>query len=239
MNICEKEIRMLKKFLASKEKKISEKFISEKDFKQLPLEKQDYMIQLVAKEVLIYKEKRTKKLKKFLIFSCIFLLLIFSINVLGRMNILKFDIKITEETIKMHSALNSDLNIKSYSSIKQVENEFGISILKIKEIPKGYKLNDINVYVDNNDRWYKLYIYYLNGDAQISYVLSNSHNFRDTSIEKNVNLIEIHKIDNIDIYLSQNDYWNSAAWYDNNIKYEIYGSLSIDEIKKMVDSVYN
>lgn len=152
-------------------------------------------------------------------------------------SIIKFTKEFISEEVKLKVEPIGDLVI--YENIKDLEKDFNIDIPKIKRIPQGYILRDINVYKVNNNNWSKLFIYYLNGNEQIIYSMNNLYSSQKITIEKDETLIEEYQLNGFTVYITENNNWRTATWSNQNMKYEIYGKLSVEILKDMVNSIYN
>lgn len=61
---------------------------------------------------------------------------------------------------------------------------------------------------------------------------------RDTSFEKDDNLVQVYEKNNIKHYILKNIDQYQAVWSYSNVVYNINGDISTDEIKKIIDSMY-
>lgn len=56
--------------------------------------------------------------------------------------------------------------------------------------------------------------------------------------QKDANQLETYNVNGISHYIMKNNETHSVAWTNGNIEGHIQGLLSVDDLKKMVDSIY-
>ena len=56
-------------------------------------------------------------------------------------------------------------------------------------------------------------------------------------VEKNEDLIEIHTADGVDYYIFSNDKYMQTAWVVGEYECIIIGNLTMEEMKKIIDSI--
>lgn len=127
----------------------------------------------------------------------------------------------------------------SFDTIEEAENCTGIKIVLPKYIPSGYTL--LTVEVAGGDLLGYYLCAFINSEIKtFTYTVTEYTEGVSPSmtIEKNDIEPELYNYNGHIHYLMSNMDKNEATWVIDNNLYNIFGSLSFDEIKEMINSTY-
>lgn len=142
-----------------------------------------------------------------------------------------------------------EINIKSsetktYDDFKSLEKDLNISVLNPSYIPKGYKLNDINL---DYDPMIHITARYLNESQEAFiysiYIITDTYSSTTLLQEKTGDDVKNYKLKNgMEVYLIVNTDWLIGTVYDikddsNDTIYSIQGLKSEDELKKFINGL--
>lgn len=102
-------------------------------------------------------------------------------------------------------------------------------------MPDGYKEGEIKIYETPTQR--QIYANYQNGDSSIRIRITDYLDVRPTQIEQSDSLIELYTSSGIDYYIFDNYDQLKAVWITGNYECSIAGTISVSEIKEMIDSI--
>jgi len=102
-------------------------------------------------------------------------------------------------------------------------------------LPEGYKEADVRI--EDTPKQRRFIAIYENGEAMIQIRIVNHLDSAPTQIEQSGTLIEVYKVGNVEYYIASNHEQIRAVWIVDNYECYIMGSLSIDDLKKMIDSI--
>ena len=102
-------------------------------------------------------------------------------------------------------------------------------------IPEGYICTDINV--KETPKALRISAVYKKGEEQLVIQIRQEFGSDPFQIEKNENLIEIHTVDGVDYYIFSNDKYIQTAWIVGEYECLIIGNLTLEEMKKVIDSI--
>lgn len=147
-------------------------------------------------------------------------------------------------TVKTSSNLNDENNpnYKSYKSIEDVEEDLGVEILRLKGIPRGFKIDEITLLIEAEDQNInRVNIKYTKKDKFFFYRICVAKNIGVTpqiSIEKIKDDADLYMIGEIEHYILKNNKWPTVTWVYNNIDYTLTGNLAKEEFLNIVDNLY-
>lgn len=148
----------------------------------------------------------------------------------------------TQETFQLRNqdssetgeALDSDQ--RNHSTIQQHLIESGVSIALVPtQFPDGYEL--IEVITDESPAQFTLLAIYGCGKQKIKLQIKQYINSDPVQIEQSDDLIEIYESEGIEYFIFSNYDMLKAAWINESFECYISGSLNIDELKTMLDSI--
>lgn len=127
-------------------------------------------------------------------------------------------------------------NTRQYTSLAEALGQMGLDPNLVPTwIPEGYVLDRIDV--DETPMQRNYIALYTNGE-KVLYICIRAYVEMDPEkIEISENLIEIYKPASVNYYIHDNNGWISAAWIQDNFESNISGEISVEEIKKMIDSI--
>ena len=106
--------------------------------------------------------------------------------------------------------------------------------------PKGFKLKD-EVHVVYRSNSVRFQATYSNDSGEFTLRYQIYGYLPDTytgTYQKDSEQVEPYETGGVLHYIMRNNETNSVAWTNGNIEGHIQGSLSVDDLKKMVDSIY-
>lgn len=123
-----------------------------------------------------------------------------------------------------------------YTSLQQLLAEVRNEVNLVPTwIPEGYQLEEIMIEEDPVRNVY--FATYLNGEKALkllvqSYLATDSEN-----IEVEKEAIEVYEVSGVKYYIIANDEQLRAVWTKNSYECYISGDLTMEEIKRMIDSI--
>lgn len=153
------------------------------------------------------------------------------------------DVPTETEIQQSDTARNDDVVRKNnYTSLKQALNDYGITEKILPTyIPKEYTLSQVSVtelnlakkvifsafYEADNDRTLSIiYKYNLRG------------NMGSTTYEKDEREVQSYTVNGITHYIFHNYDRVAATWFNKNIECSVHADCTVQEMKKIIDSIY-
>ena len=102
-------------------------------------------------------------------------------------------------------------------------------------LPDGYKHKDITVKASPKMR--SIYAVYENNNVELIISIRQTIGIPAKQVEKNDDLLEIYTVDGIDYYIFSNTETLQAAWSVGEFECLITSSITVEEIKAMIDSI--
>lgn len=105
--------------------------------------------------------------------------------------------------------------------------------------PEGFALSESDIYtldaVDQNE----FSFFYSDSDSSIFllFIQHTDNSIDSGKYQKDVGPVEEYQVGNISYYLYTNSGQSCASWCIDNMECSIYGDISMDELKKMIDSI--
>ena len=144
-----------------------------------------------------------------------------------------------EEQEQPTEVTDPDVNIEiEFSSLQQALNKCNISQkLAPTWLPDGYVLSEIKV--SDNPHENVIYTRFTGKgtDDKLSITIRQILSGPPLSIEKSNDLVEVYSVDGIAYYIFQNNKNLQVCWVLENFECFIIGNVSIDEMKKILDSI--
>jgi len=152
-------------------------------------------------------------------------------------NIWKTVVQWTQETFHFGEwgESDSDNNLPYKSLQEALEKGNTPSWLVPTYIPDGYRLMDIKTEQTPVKKVYTAK--YKNGESVLVIKVRSYLEGDPVYVEQNEGLIEEYKISDITYYLFSNLEHNRAAWLYESYECDISGEVTIEELKKMIDSI--
>lgn len=147
-------------------------------------------------------------------------------------------------TVKTSSNLNDENNpnYKTYKNIEDVEEDLGVEILRLKGIPRGFKLNKITLLTEaENQNINRINITYNNKDKFLLYKVRVAQSIEvppQISIEKTKEEADLYMIGDIKHYILKNTKWPTITWRYNNLDYTLHGDVTKEQLLNIVDNLY-
>ena len=128
-------------------------------------------------------------------------------------------------------------NTRQYESLEQALSETKRQEgLVPKWIPEGFELENIDVRENPMQRYY--IAIYQNGDKHLTISIRSYGENDPERVEINENLVEVYNASGIEYYIFSNDVdMLLAIWHKDTYECCISGKITIEEIKKMIDSI--
>lgn len=125
-----------------------------------------------------------------------------------------------------------------YDSLEEALEAYGVTTPVVPAIPAGYEVITVEVQCFPELGKTDFNVLYKNGEKVISMHLTQGGEAATRRFEKDGSFIEEYKVNNIIHYISKNNDKLWVAWYNSHLECSLQGELSIDEIKAMIDSIY-
>lgn len=139
---------------------------------------------------------------------------------------------------------------EEYSEIREPDTENGEEYISLQDaleknnintdivpiwIPDGFVLEKIEKIVSPIQEIYRAY--YRDGDKELKIRVQTYIEGDPGKVEIDKDLIEIHKVNNIEYYIVSNHAQVQAIWTIDSYECYIAGDISIEELKNMIDSI--
>ena len=102
-------------------------------------------------------------------------------------------------------------------------------------MPEGYKSKDLNVM--NSPRTFNIYAIYENNESELIIKIRQTIGVTAEQVEKNDDLLEIYVVDGVEYYIFSNTETLQAAWSIGEFECIIGGKITLEEMKRMIDSI--
>ena len=146
-------------------------------------------------------------------------------------------VKWTQETFHFGEWGNSESNENlPYSSLQEALEDDEITTSLVPNwFPSGYELADIKVKYSPIQTIYTAI--YTNGEQNLRITLQDHLEGKPIYVEQSEGLVEEYEVSGITYYLFSNYEYNRAVWLYESYECDISGEVTIDELKKMIDSI--
>ena len=117
-------------------------------------------------------------------------------------------------------------------------NIYGIpsSVLPTK-IPEGFELQEWDVDEQKVSGDIEFFAFYTKDEISFAISVIRYSRLKSSNIEKGNATVEKYKVNGITYYLFENLSQRVVAWYVDNMECTIYGDISIDDLKMMINSI--
>lgn len=152
-------------------------------------------------------------------------------------NIWKAVVQWTQETFHFGEWGNSDPNHnRSYSSLQEALEQGNVPAWLVPTyIPGEFSLTDINVEQTPTRKRYAAI--YTKGKETLRITVQDHLEGDPYYVEQSDGLVEEYEVSGTIYYLFSNQEQNRAVWLYESYECDISGEVTIDELKKMIDSI--
>jgi hypothetical protein len=141
----------------------------------------------------------------------------------------------TQETFHFGEWGNSNSNMQ-YDSLQEAMEQGGSAAwLAPTWTPAGFKMVDITVSQTPLQKIYR--VQYMNGEKELIITVREYLDGKPHYVEQSDGLVEEYEVAEITYYLFENYEIVRAVWLYDSYECDISGEVTIDEIKKMIDSI--
>jgi hypothetical protein len=152
-------------------------------------------------------------------------------------DIWKAVIQWTQETFHFGEWGNSnpDNNLQ-FETLQEALEESNISISLVPTwIPDGYKL--VRIIVQRNPVQKTYRAQYMSGENELIITVREYLEDKPLYVEQSEGILEEYEVDGVTYYLLENNEQLQAVWIVDSFECSITGSVTIEEIKRMIDSI--
>ena len=129
-------------------------------------------------------------------------------------------------------------SVKNYKSTEQALSDNSIpSWIVPSEIPEGFELEEVKIFEQSQFTLFEILTLYKKSDLSLTISVRRSDNLESAKFEKYGVAVQEYISNGIVYYLFENQDQNVAAWTVNDWECSIYGDVSIEDLKIMVDSI--
>lgn len=130
------------------------------------------------------------------------------------------------------------IDTEDQEKIQQVLSENGIPTWIVPTVvPDGFELDEIKVFDQPKSDEFEIHVFYNNDSHPLSISVRHYNEQAPLKYEKDVENVQKYLSNGMSYYLFENKGHNIAAWNIDEWECAIYGDVSIDELKIMVDSI--
>jgi hypothetical protein len=102
-------------------------------------------------------------------------------------------------------------------------------------MPEGYTSKDLSVV--KTPRVLNIYAIYEKNGSELIIKIRQTIGVPADQVEKNDDLLEVYVIDGVEYYIFSNTETLNAAWSIGEFECIITGKITLEEMKKMIDSI--
>ena len=149
----------------------------------------------------------------------------------------KVVIQWTQETFHFGEWGNSNSsNDLPYASLQEALEEGNTPTWLVPTcIPDGFKLVDVMTNVTPIQKIYRAQ--YMNGEQELIITVREYLEDKPLYVEQSEDLVEEYEVDGVTYYLLENNKQLQAVWIVDSFECSITGSVTIEEVKMMIDSI--
>lgn len=159
-----------------------------------------------------------------------------------RLDIWETIAKWTHETFHLGSGAQTDPTEPSenialpYASLQEMLDKYEIKQKLVPTwVPEGYEMFDVRMMESPKQR--QFIVAHKCADKMLKVQIKDYMDEAPEQIEQSEALIEVYESEGMDYYIFNNQGQLQAVWLSDNYECYISGPLSIEEIKKMIDSI--
>ena len=102
-------------------------------------------------------------------------------------------------------------------------------------MPKGYKNKDLKI--TSSPRVLNINAIYEINDERLIIKIRQTIGVQAPQVEKNDDFLEVYVVDGVEYYIFSNTETLQAAWSIGEFECGISGKITLEEMKKMIDSI--
>ena len=102
-------------------------------------------------------------------------------------------------------------------------------------MPEGYKSKDLQIMISPRVR--NIYATYEKDGSDLIIKIRQTIGVQAEQVEKNDDLLEVYVVDGVEYYIFSNTETLNAAWSIGEFECIITGKITLEEMKKMIDSI--
>lgn len=125
-----------------------------------------------------------------------------------------------------------------YDSLEEALEDNGVTVSVVPKMLDEYELTVLDVQQFPEMRKIDYTALYKNGSSAISMHIIQREREMSRQIERDENYIDAYTVNNVVHYLFSNNGKLWTAWYRDNLECSLQGELSVDDLKAMIDSIY-
>ena len=139
---------------------------------------------------------------------------------------------------KMHISSDSSELPTEYQELWTELKELGVDSLMFPTyIPEGFQVEESTLYIQPEFDGLDFSVWYTNRNDNIIFgILYNAEASR--TYEKDQQDVELYKSMGVEYYIFSNNGGNVAAWYTDGLEYSLSTTISVSELKTILDSMY-
>ena len=130
---------------------------------------------------------------------------------------------------------DKEVNVELNSLREAMDNHEMTADMAPKWLPEGYLC--INVDTKETPKARRITAVYEKDGEQLIIQIRQEFGSDPMQIEKNENLIEVYTVDGVDYYIFSNDKYMQTTWIVGEYECLIIGKLTMEEMKKIIDSI--
>ena len=209
---------------------------------------EDEVSSITEREPVVHKKNSTApNWVKRLVAAAAIIILIFSGSITAKafgFDLWEIIVKWTQETFHFGYSQNNGVGLKepdtedniAYTGLQAALDEFEIENAVVPSwIPDGYIEVDVRTF--DTPKQHQFSARYQNGDKIIKIWIADYLDTDPLQIEQSDSTLEVYEVDGTKYYIFQDNEQLRAAWVVDSLECYISGPISMDEIKKIIDSI--
>lgn len=142
------------------------------------------------------------------------------------------------DSIFQFQGSDDSTNVKSYKNVQQALSDNSIqSWIAPSEVPEGFELEEVKIFNQSQATLFEILALYKSGERPLAISIRGRSDPASSIFEKDGKTVEEYTSNGIKYYIFENRSQNIVAWNINNWECSIYGDVSTDDLKMMVDSI--
>ena len=135
------------------------------------------------------------------------------------------------------SSMPADLPAEYQELWSELEARGVSSFMFPTYIPDGFQIEGSDLYIQPDWDEIDFATWYVNGEDSFSFNILYSGE-TNRVYEKDDQNVELYKAGNVEYYIFSNNGRNVAAWYVDNLEYSLKTTLSVSDLKSIINSMY-
>lgn len=126
-----------------------------------------------------------------------------------------------------------------YASVEDALSAYGVTALVMpRYIPNEFQIKTVRVDDDSTNGYIGFLALYSAEERALTLSISWTSTPRDGTYEKDSNPVEVYEKGGVTHYFFENNGHSVVAWYNGSFECYIQGDVSMNELKMMIDSIY-